>query len=315
MRTLAVGAFDGIHLGHARVVSAALEADPDAVVVCFEPVPRQHFGGTGWRRRLTTPGERLRALRALGAEETVAVPFDGRTVSMTPEAFLEALSRDIGFDRLVIGWDFHFGADRSGSGETIEEWCSRRGADAIIVPPVEHRGAPVKSERTRRLLEDGDMSGAAELLGRPYAVTGPVSRGRGVGRRLGFPTLNLRLPRCKLLPPPGSYAAVVEGDRRGAARAAAFLPEEGRGPVEAHVIDRSPAAADRPVWGYGESVSLLLLERLRGVSRGLSRDDLASLIAGDVERVRGMEIDLSAATPGPLQTREMERGKRGRGSG
>lgn len=278
--TLAIGSFDGIHTGHEVVIRAALLKDKNAGVVCFEPVPRQYFGKGSWSRRLTTSFERAGILRKLGVKKILLYPFDKTTVNMEPEAFLEDLHAREQFSRLVVGYDFHFGRERKGTELFLKQWCTSRRIDTIIVPPLKTGDVPVKSERIRNLLENGDVLQAELLLGRKYSVTGVVSRGKGVGRKLGFPTVNIRVPFCKLLPEPGSYAGIVtldESDRR--MPAAVFVPGNATGPVEAHLINRI-----ENMYGCGMTVSFC--SRLRGIASPGSMGELSDLIAEDVRDVK-----------------------------
>ena len=285
MKAVAVGSFDGIHLGHAAVIRTALALDPEAMVVCFEPVPRQFFGPVGWARRLTTPWERRRALSELGITDMVTIPFDRETVGMSPEDFLTDLELQLGFDTVVAGYDFHFGSERSGSCNSLRKWCTCMGFDAIIEPPMEIDGEPVKSERIRGLLETGALSECRSLLGRRYSATGVVSRGKGLGRELGFPTLNLRIPTCKMLPPPGSYAGWVDlqGEGKGIP-SAVFVPGHATGPVEAHLL--------RPLEdAYGRSATVSFVKGLRGVAEVKDTAELSRLIAEDAA-VAGSLLDM-----------------------
>ncbi|MFO8183030.1 MAG: riboflavin kinase [Candidatus Aegiribacteria sp.] len=281
MKTVTVGNFDGIHRGHLQVVSRAGEGAGETVPVCFEPVTRQYFSGNGWHRRLTTAWERYRLFKDLGMERLVVVPFHPETVEQEPDEFLRCLHRREGFDRIVVGYDFHFGRNRSGTVEYLSRWCTSRGIDTIIVPPLEIRGEPVKSERIRRLLERGEMENAEELLGRPYSLTGAVARGKGLGRKLGYPTLNLRVPGCKLLPRSGSYRGLVHsGDEQEPMPAAVFVPETVTGPVEACIPDR------RLKDSYGSLARVELQSRIRSKADPVTAGELKELIAGDIEVVR-----------------------------
>jgi len=139
----------------------------------------------------------------------------------------------------------------------------------------------VKSERIRLLLENGDVQAAEKLLGRSYSATGVVSRGKNLGKKIGFPTLNVRVPGCKLLPEPGSYAGYVDpGDGSGLMPAAVFVPNSATGPVEAHVVDHRIGDV------YGSIMKVSFQARLRTAASSLSIEELKKYIAGDVEKVR-----------------------------
>jgi riboflavin kinase/FMN adenylyltransferase len=268
-----------------EVVARALGSGNGTVAVCFEPVTRQYFSGEPWRRRLSTTWERYMMLTGLGVSSVELVPFREDTVRMGPDEFLSGLLRRLPFRRLVVGYDFHFGRNRSGTVEYLQRWCTSRGIVTIIVPPLEIRGEPVKSERLRLLLEKGDLEEAGELLGRPYSLTGVLARGKGLGRQLGFPTLNVRVPGCKLLPMSGSYCGYVySGDGTAGMTAAVFVPERATGPVEAHVLDGPPPEAVS-----GSLARVELVERIRKVVHARSAQELKALIAGDIEVVRRFE--------------------------
>jgi riboflavin kinase/FMN adenylyltransferase len=257
-------------------VRAALDSGA-ADVVCFEPLPRQFFGTPYWKRRLTTPGERRSILRRLGIDEIIVFPFDERTQSESPQEFLTELEAIGRVERLVVGYDFHFGSGRTGSIEMLRSWTRRLGADLEVVSPVMENGIPVKSEWIRKLLEKGTLVAASNLLGRNYSATGVVGRGHGVGRTLGFPTINVRVPRCKLVPPPGSYVASV-GIHHRKLSAAVFVHPGSVGLIEAHI----------PFWEgdvYGEPARVEFESFLRKPAKGLPEHELKKLIEEDVERV------------------------------
>ncbi|MFO7949652.1 MAG: riboflavin kinase [Candidatus Fermentibacteraceae bacterium] len=275
-RTIALGSFDGLHLGHREVIRRAAEEGP-AAVVCFEPVPRQYFRTHPCPMRLTTSMERLALLREQGADMLVW-PFDRDTASLEPGEFLDRVAA--GCVRVVAGYDFHFGRGRSGGPDLLREWCRQRGVEAVIVGAVRKDGSPVKSRRIRRMLREGDTIGASGLLGRDYGVRGPVARGKGHGRKLGFRTLNVRTPGPKLLPAEGSYAARLRTDE-GTWDGAAFVPEGARSLLEVHI----PGFDGVP---YGAVVEVELGPFLAPPREGLDVGELRSKIATEVEKA--MEV-------------------------
>jgi len=226
--TAVLGGFDGIHLGHRHLIASA---GPAPVVICMEPIPRQVIAGPSWTRRLTTPGERRKALHDMGIMGIIDLPFHSGLMACTPEDFPSVLSRLGRFDRVAVGWDFRYGHDRAGHASDLAG--SLPGVEVIVVPPLLREGRPVKSEGIRNLLEAGMLDEAAELLGRGYRCLGVVSRGRGRGRLLGFPTMNVTVPWCMLLPPAGSYAVSVRVLGSEYPAAAFRLP--GRSCVEVHI--------------------------------------------------------------------------------
>ncbi len=276
MRLAALGAFDGLHRGHMKVIETA---GPDAGIVFFEPVPRQVFGGLAWKKRLTTPAERYELLRDNGISSIITLPFDGVTAASTPQRFSRLLAEIGLFSGFAVGYDFRFGSDASGTTVTLKECLRQFGLTVTVVEPENAGGVPVKSGKIRELLLEGDLSGAADLLGRAYGATGVVSRGRGFGKTLGFPTLNIRVPESKLLPPHGSYATFAGIGCRKYEAVAYVVPQ--RNLVEVHVPSFEGDF-------YGAEVSVEFVSFIRGSEIVNSEEMLRKLIKNDLER--SMEV-------------------------
>jgi riboflavin kinase / FMN adenylyltransferase len=211
--TLALGAFDGLHLGHVAVLRAANAARPDAclAVAAFEPPPKCYFAGPDAPKfRLNTP--RLRAERAadVGAQLMFSIGFDGKMAAMKAEDFV----RDVIADALApvhvtIGHDFAFGAGRCGDGALLTSMGQELGFGVTIVPPVvDHSGVRYSSTRVREAIRTGHLAMVTTLLGRPWRVEGVVVDGQKRGRTIGFPTANLYL-EDQLAPRFGVYAVRV----------------------------------------------------------------------------------------------------------
>ena len=271
MRFAALGAFDGLHPGHMKVIGSA-GGNPG--VVFFEPVPRQVFGGKDWNRRLTTPQERYELLRDKGINSIITLPFDGATAGTSPEDFSAVLAGIGLFGGFVVGYDFRYGAQASGTPDSLREDLRRHGLELRVVSPETIDSVPVKSGRIRTLLLKGELQEASKLLGRRYGATGVVSRGRGLGRELGFPTLNVRVPASKLLPPAGSYAAFA-GTGCTARKAVAFTVP-GRNLIEVHV----PSLEEDL---YGRAVSVQLISFIRAPEKCGSNEELKRKIKSDLE--------------------------------
>ncbi len=283
--SLCMGNFDGVHPGHLAVLEEAAGGEGGIAVLCLEPVTRQYFGGAEWHRRLTTAWERMKLLERKGVDEVLVLPFRKELAETLPGDFLDDLLLRFSFERLVVGYDFSFGRGGAGTVEQLRAWGDKKMVEIRVVPPVVIGGSPVKSTRIRDLLETGDVPGAGELLGRRYSLTGAVSRGKGLGRRLGFPTLNVRVPKCKLLPAAGSYRGCLYSKDGKRMEAAVFVPGDTGGPVEVHVIDGDPGLV------YGDGVVVGLMEKLRDVVRGIPRQELGRLIMSDVRRIESMSAN------------------------
>ncbi len=271
-RAVGIGTFDGVHLGHRRVLEAVEAAGLTSTVVTFEPHPRVALGYEV--ELLATLERRLELLEQAGIEDTLVVEFDLELARLEPEEFVEAVLRPIGAEVVVAGVNFRFGRARSGDLALL----GRLGFDVRSVPLVE--GA--SSSRIRELLRAGEVERAARLLGRPAEVEGTVVAGDARGGTLGFPTANLRLDPLLLVPAFGIYAGAAEGHR--AAISIGTNPhyggEERR--VEAFLLEFEGDL-------YGRRLVLQLWQRLRDERAFESEEALVAQIAHDVEQTQTAE--------------------------
>jgi riboflavin kinase / FMN adenylyltransferase len=268
-RAVAIGTFDGVHLGHRRVLDAAVAAGLVPTVVTFDPHPRIAFGYEV--ELLTTLRRRLELIGDAGIEDALVVEFDLDVAQLEPEEFVAQVLRPIGTEVVVAGADFRFGRGRAGDLEVLR----RLGLDARTVPLVEN----VSSSRIRDLLRGGEVERAAKLLGRPPEVEGTVVAGDARGGTLGFPTANLRLEPDLLVPAYGIYAGAADGHR--AAISIGTNPHYGGAErrVEAHLLDFEGDL-------YGRRLVVELWRRLRDEQSFSSEDELVAQIARDVEDTR-----------------------------
>jgi riboflavin kinase/FMN adenylyltransferase len=268
-RAVAVGTFDGVHVGHRGVLRAVVDAGLRSTVVTFDPHPRTVLGNRV--ELLATLERRLVLLEAVGVEETLVVEFTPELAGWEPETFAERLLRAIGTEVVAAGDGFRFGRARRGDLALL----SQLGFDARVVPLVEG----VSSSRIRQLLSAGEITRAARLLGRPPEVEGLVVAGDARGGTLGFPTANLRIDPELLVPAYGIYAGQAAGYR--AAVSIGVNPHYGGSErrVEAYLLD---FAGDL----YGRRLIVELWERLRDERAFASEEDLVAQIADDVERTR-----------------------------
>jgi riboflavin kinase / FMN adenylyltransferase len=271
-RAVAIGTFDGVHLGHRRVLNAVEAAGLVSTVVTFDPHPRVALGYEV--ELLATLERRLELLEQAGIEEALVVEFDLDVARLEPEEFVEAVLRPIGAEVVVAGVNFRFGRSRSGDLGLL----GGLGFDVRAVPLVEG----VSSSRVRELLRAGEVERAARLLGRPAEVEGTVVAGDARGGTLGFPTANLRPDPLLLVPAFGIYAGAAEEGR--AAISIGTNPhyggEERR--IEAFLLDFEGDL-------YGRRLVLQLWRRLRDERVFESEDALVAQIAKDVEETRAAE--------------------------
>jgi riboflavin kinase / FMN adenylyltransferase len=274
-RSVAVGTFDGVHRGHARVIDTARRAGLRTSVLTFDPHPRTVLGGGV--ELLSTLERRLELLAAEGVEDVLVLHFDDELAALSAEEFAEQMLRGIGAEVVAVGETFRFGRGREGDLALLD----RLGFDVRRVPLVEN----ISSSRIRELVHAGEIGRAARSLGRPPEVEGIVVRGDGRGRELGFPTANLDVPRQLLVPPDGVYAGWT-GDHRVALSIGTnphFDGVERR--VEAHLLDFDGDL-------YGDRLVVEIWEPFREQRRFDSLEELVAAIDDDVERTR------AAARPG-----------------
>src|SRR6202790_1077643 len=217
---LAIGNFDGIHLGHQAILRATVECaralNAVSTALTFDPSPRKVLRPETAPLRLSTNAQRMEWFTAMGLEAVVVLPFTLDLARLSPEEFVEQiLLRDLHVKAVLVGENFRFGHKQAGDVKLLTELGAIHGFDVVIVPPVVYRGEVVSSTIIRREVAEGDVSHAARLLGRPFALTGEVISGMGTGRRFTFPTLNLAAEQ-ELLPARGVYItrSCLEGATR-----------------------------------------------------------------------------------------------------
>lgn len=204
---VALGAFDGLHIGHRAVIRPAVESGLRSVVFTFKDNPAALLGGRV--RYLSAVEERLRILESWGVD-TVIMPDFSEVAGLSAEAFAALLFADISAKMLFCGEDFTFGRGAAGNTETLQRACKARGAELRVIPAVTLRGEKVSATRIRNALERGDAEEAAALLGRPFGFELEVVHGNRLGRTIGIPTINQPLPEDFILPRFGVYASTVQ---------------------------------------------------------------------------------------------------------
>ncbi len=284
--TVALGNFDGVHLGHAAVLRAAHAARPDSplAVLTFEPHPREFFRPQDPPFRLTLSAERAAALASLGVEILYELPFDDAFSHLTGAQFCaDVLNGGLGAAHLACGADFAFGHRRSGDLALLAAQAEAFGVGLSVVPPVADVQGPISSTRIRRLLQDGYPERAAALLGRPHAIRGEVLHGDAKGRTIGFPTANIRLGQ-HLEPARGVYAITARlpgGDMvRGVANIGQRPTVGGtQSRLEAHLFD---FAGDL----YGQDLTISLHHFLRAEQKFPDFQALKAQILLDADAAR-----------------------------
>jgi riboflavin kinase/FMN adenylyltransferase len=290
---VALGNFDGFHLGHQAVVGTAIararaEGRP-ALVATFDPHPVRHFRPDAPPFRLTTLDQRERLFAAAGADAMLVFAFDAALAGLDAPAFVEERLLDIvGAGGVVTGEDFTFGRHKSGNVAVLRALGAERGFSVDTIGPVEHGGAPVSSSRIRTALQSGHPREAAALLTRPFAVQGEVQGGARLGRTIGYPTANIDLGKY-LRPAYGIYAVrgrLPDGRLLSGAANLGIRPmfEPPVELLEAYFFD---FAEDL----YGQTIEVELIEYLRPEAKFETLDALKAQMATDCARARAILAD------------------------
>ena len=268
-RAVTIGSFDGVHRGHRAVIEAAKATGLRSCVVTFHPHPRKVLG---YGVELLAPFERrLELIEAIVPDDILVVEFTQDVAQLEPEEFVDGILRPIGTRVVVAGENFRFGRRRRGDTGLL----ASLGLDVQIVDPVDG----VSSSRIRELLHEGDVIGAARLLGRPAEVEGVVVAGDQRGGTLGFPTANLAVDPGLLVPAYGIYAGSALGHRAGIS--IGVNPHYGgtERRIEAFLLEFTGDL-------YGKRLRLELWQRLRAERAFESEEELVAQIARDVEETR-----------------------------
>jgi riboflavin kinase/FMN adenylyltransferase len=238
---VAIGNFDGVHLGHQALLGRAIAHSRPALLLTFEPHPKRFLRPEEPLFRLTPPALKTRRVAAAEIDAVVSWPFDAALAGLTAEAFCADLVSDaLGAAHVVTGPDFRFGKGRDGDAAALQRFGASLGFSAEAVAPVLAGGTPVSSTRIRDLLAAGDVSGANALLGWEWSLTATVQHGDKRGRELGYPTANLHLdPSIRVAH--GIYAvrAIVDGVTHPAVASYGRRPtfDGGAPKLEVHVFD------------------------------------------------------------------------------
>lgn len=285
---IALGFFDGLHLGHAALLerakarAAALGAVP--AVLTFDVHPDTFVKGTGVELLNSAADRSYIARRFFGIDRLFFIHFNAETMRLPWADFMASVTAQYAAAGFVVGHDFRCGWRGEGTAERIADWCAAQGLTCDVIPPVTLEGVTVSSTYIRSLLRAGDMERAAQFLGRPHLLTDTVRSGFRLGRTMDYPTVNMRFEEGVLVPPHGVYVSRVilpEGSARGAVTNIGVRPtfDGDRVTVETHILDYS---ADL----YGQRLCVELLHFLRPERRFDGPDALRAQIRTDADAAR-----------------------------
>lgn len=299
--SVAIGNFDGVHIGHQSVIDIAREAVPEAPVgiMTFEPHPREFFAPNELPFRLTNSDDRARRLEKIGIEHLYELPFNEALAGLEPRAFAEqVIVEGLGLAHVVVGADFCFGKGRKGTAKDLAAFGEDLGFGVTIAPLVSGYSGHVSSTSIRNALADGRPKEAASMLGHWHRIESHVISGEQRGRELGYPTANMSIEGLHL-PKLGVYAVLVEvldGPHRGSYHGISSIgvrPRFGKNlpNIETYLFDFSGDL-------YHAQLSVGLVEFLRPESKFITMDALIEQLADDCDQARDI---LSAEETVPVQ--------------
>ncbi len=286
---LAMGNFDGIHIGHSKILEElsriAREKNLTPILLTFDPHPRIFFGENFYL--LSTVYERELLLRKFALPIIVHIRFNENLANTSYRDFVERyLVESLDAKLVIIGYDHHFGKNRDGNPQALSRLGEKLGFETIVMNPVLHNGVEVKSNLIRQLIAQGRIERANEFLGHPYLVVGKVEAGRGLGKQIGYPTANLSLQSYKLLPPDGVYyAKTYLADWKKAYDSIVYI---GRAPTfnlpqkmfETHIFDYD----GKPL--YGKYIGVELIKFIREDRYFRTVEELKAQIDRDAEKAK-----------------------------
>ncbi len=289
---ITIGTFDGVHLGHRQILDEvkkhAASIGGESMVITFEPHPRQVLDPSHTMEILTPLKEKLNLIAGAGIDHITVTPFTLDFAQMSADDYVtEFLVRRFNPSAVVIGYDHHFGHDRKGDITLLRKFGQEYDFEVHEIPAHMVREAAISSTRIRNTLLDGNVANAAQLLGRPYSITGSVIRGQQLGRTLGYPTANLEAhDPNQLVPAQGVYAVrvLVAGKEFGAMLSIGTRPtvtSDGNLSIEACIFD-----FDSDI--YGQEITIQFIQHMRDELKFDSLDELKAAIGRDEIEARAI---------------------------
>jgi len=306
---LAMGCFDGVHLGHQKVISTAVEQAAalggEAWVFTFNPHPAKVLVPETAPALISAAPCRMRKLEELGVHGVIEIPFNETYAHIEPDAFLSNLWKKMPtLSGIVCGTDWSFGHRAAGTFQTLEKLCAEYGITATAIPPVLYDGEKISSTHIRQAVAEGNIPLAEELLGRPFCIFGTVVHGENIGRELGYPTANVE-PENELIPADGIYAAYTRVESRKSKiksqdspstfdprpstlqiPSAVFIGKRKTFEGKHRVIESYLLDFDGDL--YGQAIEVCLVKKTRDVTPFPSEEALVEQIGKDVAQIRAV---------------------------
>lgn len=286
---LTIGSFDGIHLGHQRIINKLVagshKENKSAIIITFYPHPVKVLNKVEGPYYLTSPEEKDKILSDLGVDSIITLPFNQKFAKQSASSFIKQLHNQIRFSCLLIGHDFKLGANRGGDIHKLNELGSELGFCVQASEPFEINSTPISSSIIRNLIRSGEMRSAAKLLGKSYSISGRIIHGDGRGKHIGLPTANLDVWPEKLLPDVGVYAAFAEINGKqiqsvvNIGNRPTFYQKPAQQTIEAHLL-----GFDQEI--YSQNMRLSLIQRIRTEMKFDNAQTLMVQIKQDIQFAR-----------------------------
>ncbi|MDY6846793.1 MAG: bifunctional riboflavin kinase/FAD synthetase [Chloroflexota bacterium] len=285
---ITIGNFDGVHLGHQAIISQMVEQansnGKPLIVITFLPNPFDFFNPDIQSFYLSTPKEKKRRLLGLGVDQVLTFKFDRSFANLTPDEFLSGLKDKLALETLVVGEDFTLGRNRQGTIPVLRNIGERLSLKIKVLPSVKLGNRDISSTKVRKLLDQGEVGKAADLLGRYYSISGVVTHGSDRGAKIGLPTANITYPPKKKLSAIGVYATYVDlrGEKHQGITNVGYRPtfeNQATVNIETFIFDFSDNI-------YGEKMKLSFVAKIREEQKFSGVDEFLAQIERDKARAR-----------------------------
>lgn len=279
---LALGTFDGLHIGHMALMNAVKQAGSQSAVFTFDSLPADYFYGEHRPMRLMTLDEKIEAFEKTGIDYLCLTHFDKKLAGIDKDKFVSMLYEIFKPVAVIAGYNYTYGRDAKGDADTMKKAGERFGFKVNVIDPVFSEGEPVSATRIRECIEAGNVERASQLLGYNYSLTGKVGSGRRIGTsKLGFPTANLIAPSEKIIPLRGVYGVSVKAEGReykGVCNIGVnpTVSNGVRESIETHIIGMTDDL-------YGKTITIRFEKRIRGEEKFNSIEALKAQIQRDIQ--------------------------------
>lgn len=285
---LNIGNYDGVHIGHQELINEGLMLanKKKFAILTFNPHPRYFLNPVKFNR-IITKQEMKKILNNMGVDYWIDLPFNYKIAKLAPVEFLDKITSNLSIKHIIVGYNFKFGYKASGNVSLLEKYLTNKKIGLSVHPAVAYEGEEVSSTIIRDLLQKGEIEKANLLMGRPYCFTGLVVKGKGRGKKIGFPTANLKIDELKIVPKDGVYAGYTEQGHLVAINIGNNPTFNGanKQTIEAHLID-----LENDISLYGKELIICLVQYIREDIKFDNISQLTEQIRKDVEVIKKLNL-------------------------